>query len=112
VEYYFIGEREAAIGFRFVGIPGRAIYGREDTLEAFKRATGQERTSSGSPYPEYGAKVLILTESALSLIEAEVLEWQFEAKYPLIVEIPGLSGHLQGKKTLVEAIREAVGIQV
>jgi vacuolar-type H+-ATPase subunit F/Vma7 len=112
VEYFFIGEREAAIGFRFVGIPGKAVYSRDDALEAFKRATGQDRTQGGSPYPEYGAKVLIMTESAASFIEEEILEWQLEAKYPLIVEIAGLSGRLPGKKTLVEAIREAIGIQV
>ena len=46
------------------------------------------------------------------MLEEEVLEWQMKGDYPLIVEIPGLQGHLEGKKTLTDAIREAVGIQV
>jgi len=28
------------------------------------------------------------------------------------VEIPGIEGHLKGRKTLTDAIREAIGIQV
>jgi V/A-type H+-transporting ATPase subunit F len=46
------------------------------------------------------------------LIEDEVLEWQKGGQYPLIVEIPGLHGHLEGKKSLTDAIREAIGIHV
>jgi len=34
------------------------------------------------------------------------------AEYPLIVEIPGLHGHLPGRKTLTDSIREAIGIRV
>jgi V/A-type H+-transporting ATPase subunit F len=34
------------------------------------------------------------------------------SQYPLIVEIPGIHGHMEGKKSLTDAIREAVGISV
>ena len=57
-------------------------------------------------------RVLILTEQAASQIEDEEIAWQKTGKFPLIVEVPGLNGHLKGKKTLSDAIKEAVGVEV
>ena len=51
-------------------------------------------------------------ESVADMLEKEVLDWQKGGRVPLIVEVPGLQGHLQGRKTLTESIREAVGISV
>ena len=53
-----------------------------------------------------------MTESVTDLLEQEVLEWQKGGDYPLIVEIPGIQGHLQGKKSLTDSIREAIGVQI
>ena len=53
-----------------------------------------------------------MTEDVANMLEKEVIDWQKGGKAPLIVEIPGLQGHLQGRKTLTDSIREAVGIQV
>ena len=46
------------------------------------------------------------------MLEQEVREWQMNGGYPIIVEVPGLHGHLSGRKSLTAAIREAIGIQV
>ena len=46
------------------------------------------------------------------MLSPEVRDWQMKGSSPLIVEIPGLGGHIEGRKTLTDAIREAVGIQV
>ena len=32
--------------------------------------------------------------------------------YPLVVEIPGIDGHLEGRTSLIDSIRDAVGIHV
>ena len=45
-------------------------------------------------------------------IEQEEIEWLKKGKYPLVVEVPGLNGHLKSKKSLSDAIREAVGVEV
>lgn len=107
MEYFVIGERELVLGFKLVGVDGAACANRTEALEAFNRVTGM----GDVPVPER-PKVLILTEDVSSMLDEEVLAWQKKATYPLIVEIPGLNGHLAGKKSLSEAIREAVGIQV
>lgn len=114
MEYFVIGERELILGFKLVGVNGAVAVNREEALEAFNRVTGQGGGTAGSlalPSPER-PKVLILTEEVSVMLEEEILAWQKKADYPLIVEIPGLGGHLQGKKSLTEAIREAIGISV
>ena len=40
------------------------------------------------------------------------MDWQLSGAYPLIVEIPGIEGHLEGRTSLIDSIREAVGLHV
>lgn len=110
MEYFVIGEREIVLAFKLVGVDGKVAVNRTEALDSFNRITGRGGTAS-VPVDER-PKVLILTENVSSLLEEEVLDWQKGANYPLIVEVPGIHGHLQGKKSLTESIREAVGIQV
>jgi len=108
-----IGERELVLAFALVGVAGTVVSTRDEALDAFYRATGRGLAGAGyAPSAEGVPRVLILTEEVASMIEAEAREWQMGAEYPLIVEIPGLHGHLSGRKTLTESIREAIGIRV
>lgn len=110
MDFYIIGDRELVLAFRLAGIQGTAAENRNDVLEAFYHVTGRgsQTPLSVSEVP----RVLILTEACASMIEAEEIAWQKTGKYPLIVEIPCLDGHVEGKKTLTDAIREAIGVQV
>lgn len=110
MNFYTIGEREIVLAFKMTGIDGAVAQTRSEVLEAFNRVTGRGGVMNvpSSSIP----RVLILTERAASLIEDEEIEWQKTGKYPLIVEVPGLSGKIEGKKSLTDAIREAIGIQV
>jgi len=92
MEFYCLGEEELVIGFRLVGI---------EALEGFLYATREVKP-----------RVLILTEEVASYLETETAEWNLSGQFPLLVEIPGLQGKLPGRKTLVESIREAIGISV
>ena len=99
--FFVIGEEEIVSGFSLIGIEGAVISSSEEAEEAFKKATAMADVT-----------VLILTESAQSLVQEKVDDWQLKGKYPLIVVIPGLEGHLEGRKTLVDSIREAIGISI
>jgi V/A-type H+-transporting ATPase subunit F len=102
VEFYVLAEEEVVIGFQFVGIGGTIVSTPDEAQVAFREAI----------LPERDIRVLVLTEPVSAMIESEVLEWQASGDYPLIVEVPGLHGRMEGKRSLVDAIREAVGIQV
>ena len=110
MEYFVIAEREIILGFKLVGVDGAVALNRPEALDAFHRVTGSGGAES-VPADER-PKILILTEDISAMIEDEVLAWQKSSQYPLIVEIPGIHGHLEGKKSLTDAIREAVGISV
>jgi V/A-type H+-transporting ATPase subunit F len=103
VDYYFIGETELAAAFRFTGVDGVGITSESDAVEAFRAVTSGEKGA---------CRILILTEEAAAAIGGELTAWQLTGNYPLIVELPGLAGHMPGRKTLVDAIREAIGIRV
>ena len=99
--FHFIGSEDLAIGFRFVGVPGTAAGTAEEAREAFRSVTQRGE-----------ARVLVITEEVAAMIPREVLDWQMGGRYPLIVEIPGIGGHLEGRTSLIDSIRDAVGIHV
>ena len=111
-DFFVIAEDEVALAFRIVGAEARGVFGREDALDAFRYATGSGSDPLGKSYPGIGAKVLILTDSVAGLLDEETKEWQLGGDFPLIVEIPGPGGRAEGRKSLVDAIREAIGIRV
>lgn len=110
MDFYIIGSREIVLAFRLTGISGTAVETRREALDAFNRLTGNGSGTAG--LLEEKPKILILTETVSALIEDEVLSWQKKGQFPLLVEIPDLNGHVEGKKSLSDAIREAVGVQV
>lgn len=110
MKFYIIGCRELVLAFKLTGVDGAVAETRAEVLDAFYRVTGKGGIAN-VPSGEI-PRVLILTEDAASQIEDEEIEWQKSGKFPLIVEIPGLHGHVEGKKTLSDAIREAIGVEV
>lgn len=111
MEFFVIGESEIVTGFALVGVQGKVAVNRTDALEVFNRMTGQSSVVSGI-ITQDKPKVLILTEEVALMLEKEVYDWQMKAAAPLIVEIPGLHGHVSGRKSLSDAIKEAVGVQI
>ncbi len=101
MSFHVIGSEEVVLGFRFAGVPGSIVQTAEEAREAFRAVTAAGTTL-----------VLVLTEQAAALIPDEVTGWQLGGRYPLLVEIPGLEGHRPGRRSLIDSIREAVGIHV
>jgi len=111
-DFFVVAEEEIVLAFRMVGVDGRAASGRDEALDAFRLATGQGADPSGRPYKGIGIKVLILTEEVADMLEAEAQEWQVSGGFPLIVEIPSQRGPRHGRKSLVDLVREAVGVGI
>jgi V/A-type H+-transporting ATPase subunit F len=115
VDYFFIGDPELLTAFRFVGIGGVAVGNAGEARSAFLRITRGWDETAGAVLPMNGAegcRVLIITEEAADWLGDLLIDWQLADKYPLVVEIPGVMGRLEGRKTLVDSIREAIGIHV
>ncbi|MDR2536910.1 MAG: ATPase V [Treponema sp.] len=113
MDYFFIGDAELVTAFRFVGVDGTAVSNVDTAKTAFLKITQGFDVVAGAVLPNVeSCRILILTEEVANWLEEAVTEWQLSDRYPLIVEIPGMMGRLPGRKTLVDSIREAIGIHV
>ncbi|MDR1507743.1 MAG: ATPase V [Treponema sp.] len=119
MDYFFLGDPELVTAFRFAGVRGGQVLGPDEALEAFKKLTQNWDETAGAVLPGTGfddvsgnCRVLIVTEEVADWLGRALTDWQLTGRYPLVVEIPGPLGRLPGRKTLVDSIREAVGIQV
>jgi V/A-type H+-transporting ATPase subunit F len=104
-EIFVIAEEEIVLAFRLIGVDGREVSGRETALDAFRAATAA-RGKGARP------KVLILTDEVAAMIEAEVEGWNSSGAYPLVVAIPSQNPLKAGHRSVVDAVRQAVGIAV
>jgi V/A-type H+-transporting ATPase subunit F len=117
LDYYFIGDPELVTAFRFIGIEGTAVRDAPEAVAVFRRITEGWVEEAGIALPgsvpgAEDCRVLILTEEIAGWLDELLVQWQVSGRYPLIVEIPGIMGRIDGKKTLVDSIREAIGIHV
>ena len=101
MEYFFLGDPELVTAFRFVGVDGVSPGSADEAKDSFRRITGEE-----------SCRILILTEEVADWLGDSLVEWQLSDRYPLIVELPGLLGKLPGRKSMVDSIREAIGVRV
>jgi V/A-type H+-transporting ATPase subunit F len=99
--YYVVGDEDTVLGFRYGGVPGEVVTNTEEAREAFARAVAERR-----------ARILILTDVIAETIRDEVNAVRAAAVWPLVVEIPGPTGPMPGKRTLLELIQEAVGVRI
>lgn len=103
MQFFVLGSEDVITGFQFIGIRGAVVNNKEEALKEFNNVVN-------SIYGEIG--ILIVTEKVALLIDEELIEWQLSGNYPLIVEIPDLDGHIEERKSLIEIVRDAIGIPV
>jgi V/A-type H+-transporting ATPase subunit F len=117
MDYFFIGEAELVTAFRFIGVGGVAVKNSSEAVAVFRRITEGWIEEAGAVLPDSlpgagGCRVLLMTEEVADWIGELLVKWQLSDHYPLVVEIPGIMGKLSGRKTLVDSIREAIGVHV
>jgi len=106
MDYFFLGDEELVTAFRFIGIDGMTVKDSQEAILVFKKLTEEQSNSESS------CQVLLVTEETADWLGDHMIAWQLSGQYPLLVEIPGISGRLPDRKTLVEAIRESIGLHV
>ena len=113
MDFLFLGDPELITAFRFVGIDGAYVHNAGEALAAFRQITEGYDDTTGAVMPGMeSCRVLVMTEEVADWLGDALISWQLSNRYPLIVEVPGLMGRLPGRKTLVDSIREAIGIHV
>ncbi|MDR2393585.1 MAG: ATPase V [Treponema sp.] len=116
VDFFFIGDPELVTAFRFIGIRGKGVVNDDGAKAAFLDITQGRDETSGVILTRMKkiehCQILIITEEVADWLGDILVQWQLSDQYPLVVEVPGMMGKLPGRKTLVESIREAIGIHV
>ena len=117
MDFYFLGDEELVTAFRFIGIEGITVKDADEAVAVFRRITEGWNETAGAVLPDSlpsaeSCHVLIVTEETADWLGDHMIDWQLSGRYPLLVEIPGINGRLEGRKTLVDSIREAIGIHV
>lgn len=115
MDYFFIGDAELVTAFRFIGIEGLAVADTNEAIRVFRRITEGWNEDAGTALPDFRMdelRVLIITEETADWLGKYLVEWQVSGRYPLVVEVPGIAGRLPDRKTLVDSIREAIGLHV
>jgi V/A-type H+-transporting ATPase subunit F len=101
VKLFCIADEDTVRGFRLAGVAGQVVSDAGEAVDAVKRAAAMP-----------GLGLLIVTDVVASEAQAEIDRIRLECVQPLIAEIPGPDGPMEGRKTLREFVQEAVGISV
>ena len=101
MKLFCIADEDTVRGFRLAGVAGEAVSDAQEAAAAVRRAAAMP-----------GLGLLIVTDVVASEAQTEIDRIRIECGQPLIAEIPGPDGPMQGRKTLREFVQEAVGISV
>ena len=99
--FFCIGDVDTCTGFALAGVEGTAPESADDAAGVFDRVRQD---------PEIA--VLIITEEIAARLQEEIIGHRVLGVRPMIVEIPGnLSEEFRGG-SLMDSIRQAVGISI
>ncbi len=101
MKLYCIADEDTVRGFHLAGVAGEAVANPAEAEAAVRRVTESEAPG-----------ILILTDVVAAEIRTLVDQIRLDQAFPLITEIPGPDGPMQGRKTLRQFVQEAVGIRV
>jgi vacuolar-type H+-ATPase subunit F/Vma7 len=101
MDVYVLGSREVVSALALAGLPGREIGGRAALLAALAdpEVTGLTR-------------ILVIEEGIALLDRQEIDRMKLDAGGPLVVEIPGIQGPAGERRTPLDLVRRALGINL
>lgn len=99
LKFYTIGDKETVLGFNLVGVPGQIVSTPEEAVQALDDAFRTE-----------GLGIIILSERIAHAIRGHVDRYLYNTSFPLIIEIPDREGPMEGRGTVRDQIRAAVGV--
>jgi len=100
-QFFCIGDADTCTGFAMSGVQGINPRSSEEALDAFLSAV-----------EDVSITILIITEEIAVRLQDRITEHRMTGKMPMVVEIPeNLSGEFQGQ-SLMDSIKQAIGISI
>jgi V/A-type H+-transporting ATPase subunit F len=101
VQFFVIGDEDTVLGFSLVGVQGRIVTSPDETRDALKEVFGTE-----------GVGIIIIPERIAEPVRVEVNQYVYKTSFPLIIEIPDRLGPIEGRGSVRDMIRSAVGVHL
>ena len=101
MKFYVIGDEDTVLGFRLVGIEGEVVRTSEESQQALEQAFKKDNLG-----------VIVIPERLAKPIRHLVDQYIYKTTFPLIIEIPDRQGPLEGRGSIREMIRAAVGVHI
>ena len=101
MEYFVIGDEDTVLGFSLAGVKGQVVFSKEDTEESLESAINRK-----------GIGIIIITERIADMVRDKIEEYTYKLSFPLIIEIPDRNGAIEGRASINEIIKSAVGISI
>lgn len=99
---YFISDNiDTFAGLKVSGINGVVVHSAEDTLNILKEITAKKDIG-----------IIIFTEKTAALIPDRIKEMKLAKKGPLVVEIPDRHGTIKGEDSIINYVKESIGLKI
>ncbi|NIQ94691.1 MAG: Vacuolar H+transporting two-sector ATPase F subunit [Desulfuromonadales bacterium] len=101
MDIFVLGSEEVVVAFAMGGMAGRTVSDRREARDALNVDFAAEEI-----------RLLVIEEQVAEMARDRVEALKLDPKAPLIVEVPGLSGPLEERRTPLEMVRRALGIEL
>ncbi len=101
MQFYVIADENTVTGYKLVGLEGEVVETTDEAREALNKAFSS---------PDIG--IIIITEKIAASVKEEIEEFMFGRSFPLIIEIPDRTGPMEGRISIRQMVRSAVGVKV
>ena len=99
--FYIIGDEDSVLGFKLIGVRGRAVENIDEARETFHKMIGGNII-----------KILLITERVAEWLQQEISQHRDKRAFPIVVEIPDMGGPIPTRKSIAEIVRSAIGIEL
>ena len=101
MQFYVIADEHTVTGFKLVGVDGEVVESADEAREALEKA-----------FTAADIGIIIISERIAALIHEEMEEYIFGHSFPLIIEIPDRTGPVEGRISIRQMVRSAVGVSI
>jgi V/A-type H+-transporting ATPase subunit F len=101
MQFYVIADEHTVTGFKLVGLEGEVVESADEAREALEKAFASS---------EIG--IILITERIAALVREEVEAYIFGYTFPLLIEIPDRTGPAEGRESIRQMVRSAVGVNI
>jgi vacuolar-type H+-ATPase subunit F/Vma7 len=98
---WVLGSAEICAAFALAGVKARVAEGRGEMLAALDELAARE-----------DVRVLAVEEASAELAREAIDRLKLDPRAPLVVELPGIQGPAEGRRTALDLVRQALGIRL